>query len=209
MVKWKNESGEKMFDILVDTRRKRLGLVLLVMAGLLFFLMASDLFYVTGIFSSRSTSALLARMDGSSTSFYARLIVFLLNSSLTSLSSWLAIGLEYLFVLLRSLTNLEWLLVIGLLLFVLSHQERISRFMLYILTLHFILRFILAGALTLVFGEILATNDIHLLLNGVHYLSLAAMIIHAGMLVVLGYYIYTVWIHVYLAAFRKKDASNG
>lgn len=198
-----------MFDILVDTRRKRLSLCMLIIAFVLFVLMVNDLAYVTGIFSCGSTSELLAKIDTSVSSFYGRMILLLLNSSIAGLHSWLAIAVEYCFILLRSLTNLEWFLVISLFLLMLSHQDRISRFLFYVLVVHFCLRVVLATVLTTLFANVIVSNDINLLLNGVHYLSLATMILHAGFIVVLGCYMYNVFCHIYVVALKKKDASNG
>lgn len=194
-----------MFDLLVDTKRKRLGLVMSLCAGLFLVLMIQDLSYVTGIFQASGTSALLENLDGSANCFYGRLFVFLLNSSLANLHSLLAITVEYIFVLLRSLTNLEWVLIIFTLFLLVSHHDRISRFFLGVLLAHFVLRLILALALTFVFARVLSTNDIALLLGGVHWIALVCMVVHAGLIVISGYYLYNVLRHVYLAAFLKKE----
>ncbi len=156
-----------MFDILVDTPKKRVYGVAIVLLFSLSIVLLLDLMFGFEVLKAPSFNQLLQLHTQSQRGFLAYFFNSCLSSGAAYLSFSFSTVLTYLSLIAKSFSFWDWLLMSGLWFFILSHNGRI----------------LLLGGIVAYLLQVLATNNAAAILNGIQLASIMLVFIHVLALV--------------------------
>ena len=172
-----------MFDILVDTPKKRVYGVAIVLLFSLSIVLLLDLMFGFEVLKAPSFNQLLQLHTQSQRGFLAYFFNSCLSSGAAYLSFSFSTVLTYLSLIAKSFSFWDWLLMSGLWFFILSHHSHISKIMLCVLGAYFGGRLLLLGGIVAYLLQVLATNNAAAILNGIQLASIMLVFIHVLALV--------------------------
>lgn len=151
-----------MFDILVDTKKKRRLVFLIFMVGMLFFTLITDLFFCLQLKKCTSISTLYQTCLQLQTGFYSKFVVLVVSSQKN---------------LIQAFTTFDWLSFIGLFFLVLSHHHQKSKQVLYCGLGIYGVRLFSFGLMSIYLLKLASTNMVGNLVASIHVCVLILLVL--------------------------------
>lgn len=172
-----------MFDILVDTPKKRSCIVSICLLFVLSLVLLADLFFGFDVLKASSFNHLLNLTGQNTQSFFSYFFFSVLKSQAVFLQFSFSTILSFFMIIISSFSIWDWLLAVGLCGLIMSHHSQVSKITLCILAFYFIFRLILLGGISIYLLQVLASNNAALILNRIQLSAIMMVISHVLALV--------------------------
>lgn len=193
-----------MFDILVDTAKKRLGLMLIFTFSLVEIGLLADLLFGLEVLKSSQFSQLIALAQTHQDSFYAYFFFSCLSSGVAYLDFTITTGFRYLILIFKAFSLLDWVLLLVLLALFISHHSKLSKIALCWLGGYWFLRLLILGGISFYLLEALNAQNATVALARIQTSSIFLVFSHAFALAMNTYGLYQLIKKHYLTTFEKN-----